>query len=110
MPGHLRWPLIERYVDHVAPAVVPGHLYDTGHDFPAAAFGDDQEDAGVIDGYLVRFAERHRVRAWEAVDAIEGDLYEQVAVVTVDGVEATAYAWAGPTVDLIPIGRRWTGV
>lgn len=105
MPGHLRWPLVERYVRHVEPAVVKGRLFDTGHDFPAARF----DDGGQIEGYLLTFADKHRERAWRTVDRIEGDLYVRVDVVTLAGDRARSYAWAGPTDDLTPIGRRWTG-
>jgi gamma-glutamylcyclotransferase (GGCT)/AIG2-like uncharacterized protein YtfP len=105
MPGHLRWPLIERFVRSSEPASVAGRLYDTGHGFPAARFDVD----GVIEGHLLSFGPDDLDEAWRTVDAIEGegDLYHRVAVATLEGVPAQSYAWAGDTSGLLALGRRW---
>lgn len=116
MPGHLRWPLIERYVADARPAAVAGRLFDTGHDFPAATFDDGDgrcegdDGRSEIEGYVLTFTDRHHDLAWRTVDRIEGDLYLKVAVVTLDSEAAHSYAWAGSTAGLPRIDRRWTGV
>jgi gamma-glutamylcyclotransferase (GGCT)/AIG2-like uncharacterized protein YtfP len=110
LPGHLRWPLIEAFAGSTEPARVRGRLYDTGRGYPAARF--DQAVVGDechIEGVVVRFLDDRRDEAWAVVEAIEGDLYERVPVVTTDGLAVESFAWSGAVDGLRLIGPAWTG-
>jgi gamma-glutamylcyclotransferase (GGCT)/AIG2-like uncharacterized protein YtfP len=110
LPGHLRWPLIEPYADATAPARVRGRLYDTGRGFPAARFDlATAADPQHIDGVVVTFLDERRDEAWAVVEAIEGDLYDRVPIVTTDGLAVESFAWSGPVDGLRPLGAAWTG-
>jgi gamma-glutamylcyclotransferase (GGCT)/AIG2-like uncharacterized protein YtfP len=110
LPGHLRWPLIESFVAATEPARVRGALYDTGRGYPAARFDVAPGAASEsIDGVVVRFRRDRCDEAWALVEAIEGDLYERVSVVTTDGRPVESFAWSGPFDGLARIGPAWTG-
>jgi gamma-glutamylcyclotransferase (GGCT)/AIG2-like uncharacterized protein YtfP len=71
MPGHLRWSMIAPHaVDH-RPAVVPGQLYDTGHGWPAAAFGTTPWGR-TVPGWLVWFPAATLAALLPQLDAMEG--------------------------------------
>ena len=109
MVGHVRWPLLEPFVDGgPTPATVAGRLYDTGLDFPAARF--DQE--GTIEGELFRLRPERRVEALDLLDEVEGsanDYYHRVLVTTIAGEPAWAYEFGGSVDEFTGLDGRWTG-
>jgi gamma-glutamylcyclotransferase (GGCT)/AIG2-like uncharacterized protein YtfP len=103
--GHCRWPLLEPYVlDGPSPATVPGRVYDTGLDFPAARFDHD----GTIHGEVFEVRED----ALPLLDEVEGaahGLYGRVEVTTDDGRRAWAYEFGGEVDTFVDLDGRWTG-
>ena len=77
---------------------VPGQLFDTGLDYPAAVFNDE----ATIHGHTFGLLEESSGRALEVLDEVEGIVdgeYARVTVRTTRGVDAWAYA-SGPGLDL----------
>jgi gamma-glutamylcyclotransferase (GGCT)/AIG2-like uncharacterized protein YtfP len=101
-PGDVRWHLLAPFVvDGGWPDTVAGELYDTGFDYPAAAFGG----RGTIHGHSFALLETSRLRALEVLDEVEGVVegeYARVTVRTGRGIDAWAYA-GGERLDLTPI-------
>lgn len=116
MPGHLRWPMLERWALEWGEAEVGGTLWDTGAGWPAARFasvvGDDLAgDAGEVDpvvpGRWVRFEPVVLHRLLGELDAMEGigptpdptlDPYERIVVEVPSAGRAWAYhaTWIDP--------------
>ena len=109
MPGHVRWPLVEAYVDRRRRACVPGRLFDTGSGFPAALFGVGH-DGAPVHGWVLTLRADEATAAVAVLDEIEGSLYRQVRVTTADGEDAVAYEWVGSVDGLPDLDGRWTGV
>ena len=110
MTGRVRWPLLEPYVaDGPWSTTVPGRLYDTGRDFPAARF--DVE--GTIHGERFRLDPSTLEAALAHLDEIEGaadGYYRRVVVTTGDGEQAWAYEFGGAVDRFVDLDGRWTGV
>lgn len=101
-PGDVRWPFLEPFVtDEGTDDAVPGSLYDTGLQYPAAVFGSD----GTILGRTYELAMATLDEALAVLDDVEGTvlgLYHRVGVSTVAGFAAWAYEY-GSGLDLVPI-------
>jgi gamma-glutamylcyclotransferase (GGCT)/AIG2-like uncharacterized protein YtfP len=86
-PGEVRWHFLEPFVTHhLGASTVAGHLYDTGHAYPAAVFGG----VGVVHGAVYRL--HPVVEAMDVLDRVESavdGLYRRVKVSTDHG-----WAWA----------------
>lgn len=105
MPGHLRWPMLERHATSTQVATVAGTLYDTGLGWPAAAFigagpgpGSTPPSHGVP-GVVVRFQTGALASLLADLDQMEGvsdppdperDPYHRI-VLSVAGEPAWAY-------------------
>lgn len=106
-PGDVRWSFLEPFAaDEGVSDSVPGDLFDTGLDYPAAVFGGDHS----IVGRTFRLRADRLDEALETLD-IEEDtalgLYRRVQVTTGRGIRAWAYAY-GSGLDLTPIhGGDW---
>jgi gamma-glutamylcyclotransferase (GGCT)/AIG2-like uncharacterized protein YtfP len=104
-PGDVRWHVLEPFVvDGGWPDSVPGQLFDTGLDYPAAVFGDE----GTIQGHTFALLAATIDRALEVLDEVEGIVdgeYARVVVHTASGVDAWAYA-SGGDLDLTPIASN----
>ncbi len=104
-PGDVRWNVLAPFVvDDGWLDTVPGQLFDTGLDYPAAVF----DHAGTINGHTFALLEESSGRALELLDEVEGIVegeYSRVVVRTGRGVDAWAYA-SGDGLDLthIPSG------
>lgn len=102
-PGDVRWGLLAPYVvdDGVADRV-PGQLFDTGLDYPAATFGGD----GIVHGqtFMLHADTLDECLALldEEEDTVAG-LYRRIEIVTESGARAWAYEY-GAGLDLTPIG------
>lgn len=101
-PGDVRWHfLVPFVVDEGVPDTVPGTLYDTGLDYPAAVFGGP----GTIHGQTFELVEASFDRAIEVLDEVEGIVdgeYRRMIVRTGRGVDTWAYA-SGSGLSLTPI-------
>lgn len=101
-PGDVRWHLLEPFVvDGGWLDSVPGALFDTGMDYPAAVF----DTAGTIVGQTFALLEDSLQRALTTLDEIEdvvGGEYSRVVVRTDRGVEAWSFAY-GRGLELTPI-------
>jgi gamma-glutamylcyclotransferase (GGCT)/AIG2-like uncharacterized protein YtfP len=110
MTGRVRWPLLAPYVaGGPRTASVPGRLYDTGRDYPAARFDVD----GTIHGELFRLELSTLEAALAHLDEIEGaasGYYRRVVVTTDDGEQAWAYEFGGAVDRFVDLDGRWTGV
>lgn len=93
-PGEVRWRHLEPFVvGDGADTFVPGDVYDTGLEYPAAKFGGDGRITGRV-YELTRLAE-----ALAHLDAVEGavrGLYRRVVVQTESGHSAWAYECGDP--------------
>lgn len=91
-PGDLRWRFLAPFVvDDGWLDSVPGQLFDTGLDYPAAMFNE----AGTIIGHTFGLIDESSGRALEVLDEIEGVVdggFARVMVRTGRGVDAWAYA------------------
>lgn len=100
--GDVRWPFLRPFVRGAGIAdTVPGSLFDTGFDYPAAVF----DRAGNVVGQTFELDVATIDRALDVLDAEEdtvGGLYRRVVVTTGSGVEAWAYEY-GAGLDLVPI-------
>ncbi len=114
-PDDVRWHLLAPFVvDEGWPDTVPGTLYDTGFDYPAAVFGDcgdrihgagDATVHGTIHGQSFVLLEASLERALDVLDEVEdvvGGEYSRVTVRTGRGHTAWAYAY-GQGLELTPI-------
>jgi gamma-glutamylcyclotransferase (GGCT)/AIG2-like uncharacterized protein YtfP len=94
-PGELRWPFLEPFVmDEGHDDSVPGALYDTQHDYPAARF----DQPGEIHGRVYSLREDRLIEGLELLDEVEGavvDLFRRVAIKTSTGLDAWAYEYCG---------------
>ena len=104
-PGDLRWRFLAPFVvDDGWFDSVPGQLFDTGLDYPAAVFND----VGTISGHTFGLLDESSDRALDALDEIEGVVeggFARVMVRTARGVDAWAYAGgAGLELTLIESG------
>ncbi len=94
-PGEPRWSSLRPYVaDEGRSVTVPGELYDTGLDYPAARF---VVGVGNIIGRL--YGLRDLDVALAHLDDVEGAVrgrYRRVVVVTNDGADAWAYECGDP--------------
>src|SRR5690606_7273776 len=109
MSGHVRWRFLEHFVaEGPEPVTVPGRLFDTGLDFPAARFDLD----GMVHGQWFRLMPDRVDDALARLDEVEGaasGYYRRVVVTSDDGRRAWAYEFGGSTDDLIDLDGRWTG-
>ena len=91
-PGDLRWQFLAPFVvDDGWLDSVPGQLFDTGLDYPAAVFND----AGTIKGHTFGLLDESSGRALDVLDEIEGVVdggFARVMVRTGRGIDAWAYA------------------
>ena len=101
-PGESRWPQLERWVvDEGELDSVPGELFDTGLDYPAALFNGLAHIRGRT--YVLRPETYDPCLAH--LDRVEGTvqgLYSRVVVTTTLGRVAWAYEY-GAGLDLVPI-------
>jgi gamma-glutamylcyclotransferase (GGCT)/AIG2-like uncharacterized protein YtfP len=116
-PGHLRWPIVEPFVDRHDEAMVAGLLLDTGLGYPAAMFspvpGSGRpvaQPVEVVRGRVLHLHEATVGSALRLLDTIEGPGYRRVEVTTTDGCRCWSYEWRG-TVDGLTViaDGRWTG-
>lgn len=105
-PGDVRW-------HHLAPFVVddgwsdtvPGRLFDTGQQYPAAMFDDRAAPDGTIHGRTFALLEESLDRCLAVLDEVEGvvgGLYRRRLVRTGAGTAAWAYEYGGG-LDLVEI-------
>ncbi len=105
-PGDVRW-------HHLAPFVVddgwidtiPGSLFDTGLDYPAALVDDRANPDSFIVGHCFGILEESIEQCLVVLDEVEGiveRVYRRVVVTTATGVRAWAYEY-GDGVGLEPI-------
>ena len=91
-PGDLRWRFLAPFVvDDGWLDSVPGQLFGTGLDYPAAVFND----AGTIKGHTFGLLDESSGRALDVLDEIEGVVdggFARVMVRTGRGIDAWAYA------------------
>lgn len=101
-PGDVRWHFLAPYVvDDGWLDTVPGQLFDTGLDYPAAVFNNE----GTISGHTFALLSESSAAALDVLDEVEGIVdgeYSRVIVRTGRGVDAWAYA-CGAGLDLTPI-------
>ncbi|MCE9621069.1 MAG: gamma-glutamylcyclotransferase [Actinomycetia bacterium] len=97
-PGESRWHELAKFVQgEGVRTTVPGTVYDTGLDYPAAKFSAIDSDGvipNVIQGRVYEFDEAQREAALARLDEVEGavrGLYHRVVVRTAAGPEAWAY-------------------
>lgn len=107
-PGDVRWRILAPFVvDDGFDDTVPGALYDTGRDYPAARFGPD----GTIHGRTFGLLAASLDRCLAVLDEVEGTvagLYHRVLLTTDRGVRAWAYEY-GAGLELTPIpSGDWT--
>jgi gamma-glutamylcyclotransferase (GGCT)/AIG2-like uncharacterized protein YtfP len=93
-PGESRWHELAKFVvDEGVRTTVPGMVYDTGLDYPAAKFAPATE-ADVIQGRVYEFDPAQIDAALARLDDVEGavrGLYARVVVQTAAGPRAWAY-------------------
>ena len=101
-PGDVRWSFLEPFVvDDGVDDAVPGALYDTGLDFPAARF----DEPGTIRGRTYRLRRETIDEALDVLDEVEATVhgfYHRIAITTGGGVLAWAYQY-GEGLELTPI-------
>lgn len=101
-PGDVRWSFLEPFVvDDGIDDTVPGALFDTGLDYPAAVF----DGSGTIIGRTFELSPDVIDRALAVLDVEEDTvlgLYQRVLVTTNTGIRAWSYAY-GAGLDLTPI-------
>ena len=127
LPGDVRWHLLRPFVvDDGWADRVPGRLYDTGEDYPAAVFDDRTVTTrhgstssaaelgdGVVLGRTFALVEASITRCLEILDEEEGTVggwYRRIVVRTAAGTDAWAYEY-GSGLDLTPVENGdWTTV
>ena len=100
-PGEVRWHFLEPFVvDEGVDTTVPGEVFDTGLDYPAAMFREPAGSqcgiagSGFIRGRVYELVADRRAAALAALDEVEGavrGLYHRVVVQTAAGHLAWAY-------------------
>ena len=105
LPGEPRWPVLERVAVRVVDATAAGHLYDTGHGYPAAVF---TAAGGTIAGALVIVDDAAWDEVIDRLDRIEGEgeLYRRMEC-DVDGKAAVSYEWIGSISGFTPLPDGW---
>ncbi|MDQ3544513.1 MAG: gamma-glutamylcyclotransferase [Actinomycetota bacterium] len=106
MPGRLRWPILEPFVEAQRPASVPGALYDSGEGWPVAAFVDGPL---TVPGVLVDLDPSRLDSALPLLDDVEDtatDKLRRIVVTTTDGATAWAYHHHRP-VEGLPQIEAW---
>ena len=113
MVGHCRWPILEPFVEAGADGAVrsrvPGRLFDTGLDYPAARFDLD----GLIHGQTFVLRPRRAAEALRVLDDVEGGVegaYHRVEVRTDANLTAWSYQFGGTIEGLVDLDGRWTGI
>lgn len=106
LPGQSNWHWLEPWVtDHGEPATVPGDLFDTGHGWPAAVFGDGP---ATVVGRVFTLRPETCTEALRVLDEFEDvptGKYARIEVCTDRGVTAWAYhAMGSPRLDRVPSG------
>ena len=105
-PGDVRWRFLAPFViDEGWPDTVPGRLFDTGLDYPAAIVDERADPGGTIVGQTYALLTESITRCLEVLDAEEdtvGGRYRRVVVTTGRGVRAFAYEY-GAGLELVPI-------
>lgn len=93
-PGESRWHELAKFVrGEGVRTTVPGMVYDTGLDYPAAKFSPKMA-ADVIQGRVYEFDDEQIEAALARLDAVEGaerGMYQRVVVHTAAGPLAWAY-------------------
>jgi len=104
-PGGVYHGRVSAWVVYALDASVRGEMYDTGLGYPAAVFGGND----VVPGVLLHVPADALDRVLEVMDEIEeeGKEFRRVRVHTLDGIEAIAYEWMGPTERLRPLLGPW---
>ena len=101
-PGDVRWHVLEPFtLDSGMTDSVPGELFDTGLDYPAAVFGP----RSTIHGHTFALLETSLDQAIATLDEVEdvvGGEYRRVLVRTNRGIDAWAYQY-GSGLELTPI-------
>ena len=116
-PGDVRWRFLQPFVvDEGWPDTIPGRLFDTGLDYPAAILDHRAEPGGTIVGQTYALLTESIERCLAVLDAEEdtvGGRYRRVVTSTGRGVRAYAYEY-GDGLDLEPIPSgdwfEWTRV
>jgi gamma-glutamylcyclotransferase (GGCT)/AIG2-like uncharacterized protein YtfP len=108
-PGDVRWSLLAPFAaDDGSDDTVPGELFDTGLDYPAAMFGG----TSTIVGRTFELRADRLDEALTVLDEVEGTvlgLYRRVRVTTSRGVSAWAYEYGrGLELTRIPSGDWFT--
>ncbi len=105
-PGDVRWHHLAPYVvDEGWADTVPGRVFDTGLDYPAAIFDDRVEPGGTIIGRTYGLLEATLELALAHLDEVEhivGGEHRRVTITTGSGARAWAYEY-GDGLDLIEI-------
>jgi gamma-glutamylcyclotransferase (GGCT)/AIG2-like uncharacterized protein YtfP len=94
MPGHLRYPEIDDFVESTTRDRVAGHLFDSGLGYPAATFDAGETE---VEGYVLRILPGEEAEAAKTIADQENNLFSPVTVETRGGTEAIAYEWVGST-------------
>ncbi len=93
-PGESRWHELAKFVHgEGVRTTVPGMVYDTGLDYPAAKFSPATPD-DLIQGRVYEFDDAQREAALARLDVVEGaerGMYQRVVVRTAAGTQAWAY-------------------
>ena len=103
MPGHLRWPVLERHAAGWRPAAVEGRIYDSGRGWPAAVFAPGED---LVRGWAVDLDPDRREVVLAHLDEVEGvdvGLFDRVEVALLGGEPAVAYQWASSPDGLVRI-------
>lgn len=99
LPGDVRFHLLQPFVvDDGWADSIPGRLFDTGEDYPAALLDHRAEPGGTIRGRTFALLETSAIRALEVLDDVEGVVagaYRRVAVTTASGVRSWVYEYGG---------------
>jgi gamma-glutamylcyclotransferase (GGCT)/AIG2-like uncharacterized protein YtfP len=98
-PGDERWPHLAPYVtDEGTPDTVPGRVYDTGLNYPAAVFSEKGTIIGQTFG-LKRDVSEECLAHLDDVEAAVLGFYGRVVVTTANGHTAWAYEFGAAADD-----------
>ncbi|NNE72742.1 MAG: hypothetical protein HKN26_03690 [Acidimicrobiales bacterium] len=112
LPGLERWPILARFVtDEWHHAQVDGQLFDTGHGYPAAVFGDSERDlaGATIEGLWFGLRPALLDEALAALDeaeAVDHGLYQRIVLDTAHG-PAWSYEYQSGCDRLTALAGRW---
>ena len=105
-PGDVRWRFLEPFVvDEGWDDSIPGRLFDTGLDYPAAIFDERAAPGGTVFGRTYPLLETSLDACLAVLDAEEATvvgLYRRIITRTQRGTTAYAYEY-GHGLDLVPI-------